>query len=408
MIRSSKHTLKFTNTNKLVKLRIFCENYRNMVQKYVNIIWHNQTTTSLLSSTTCNLITTNVEYDSRIRQCAAKQACSMVNAVLAKQNKRLHKLKQLQNEGKNTTYLQRKIDTTDFAKPDCSEINIELDSRFVNFEEGNHFDLFIEVEQIGDKQSFRLPINHTKVSNKWKQEGKIKQSIRLNENRLTLYFEVEKVKGSGVNVLGADQGQVTCLTLSDGQVTKSNKDGYDLNKIQGILSRRKKGSNGFRKAQAHRKNYINWSLNQLNFDNIKEVRLERILNIRKGKRSSRKLSHWTYTLIKNKLIGLSEDKGFVLTEQDNKFRSQRCSQCGFTHKSNRLAKTFRCKNTNCRMTTDSDLNAACNHEVDLCEVPNWVCKQQVNRSTGFYWLKDGVVVCQERIVPDVASSHILQ
>jgi|GEM_PF-6699616 len=60
------------------------------------------------------------------------------------------------------------------------------------------------------------------------------------------------------------------------------------------------------------------------------------------------------------------------------------------------------------MTTDSDLNAACNHEVDLCEVSNWVCKQQVNRSTGFFWLKDAVVVCQEHIVPDVASSHILQ
>jgi len=64
----------------------------------------------------------------------------MVNAVLAKHNKRLYKLKQLQNEGKNTTYLQRKIDTTDLTKPDCSKINIELDSRFVNFEEGNHFD----------------------------------------------------------------------------------------------------------------------------------------------------------------------------------------------------------------------------------------------------------------------------
>jgi len=123
-----------------------------------------------------------------------------------------------------------------------------------------------------------------------------------------------------------------------------------ISKIQDILSRKKKGSCGFRRAQEHRKNYINWSLNQLDFNNVKEIRLEKIVNIRKGKRNSRKLSHWTYTLIKRKLIGLSEDKGFIFVEQDNKFRSQRCSSCGFVHKSNRLAKTFKCKSTNCGFT----------------------------------------------------------
>jgi transposase len=162
-----------------------------------------------------------------------------------------------------------------------------------------------------------------------------------------------------------------------------------------MLSRRKKGSKSFRQAQSHRKNYINWSLNQLNFFNVKEIALEKLCNVRKGKKSSRYLSHWTYTLIKEKLFRLSEDKGFVLIEQDNKFRSQRCSSCGWTHKSNRKGKTFKC--LHCGFVTDSDLNAASNHEVILEGLSPQVWRQHLNRTEGFYWQ----VVGDERIVRHV-------
>jgi transposase len=410
MIRSSKHSLKFTNNNKLNTIKKFCVHYRTLVRKYINILWnhHFKAIPSLLPSETCNSIFTSNEYDSRIKQCAAKQACSMVKAVISKRNNLLNQLRFFQSQGKDVRYLQRKIDLIAFSKPNCKNINVELDSRFVNFQKGETFDLFVEVTQIGDKRKLRLPIKKTRVSGKWSETGKLKQSIRINEKEITLYFDVSKKENNGTKTLGADQGQVTCLSLSDGQVTIKNKDGYDLSKIQDALSRRVKGSKGFAKAQEHRKNYIHWSLNQLNFSNVKEVRFEKIINIRKGKINSRKSSHWTYTLIKRKLVGLSEDKGFVFVEQDNKFRSQRCSKCGFTHKSNRLAKTFKCKSINCDYVTDSDLNAACNHEVDLIEVPVWVCKQRLNRTTGFYWLCDEVVVYQEPIVPDVTQSHIFQ
>jgi transposase len=368
-----------------------------MVRKYINIFWHfyaDKLPCKLpcyLDAKLVQLIETERNHDSRIRQCAATQACSMVKAVIAKHNKRIYKLKELQRKNFNVKYLQSKVDTFIPKKPNFRNINVELTARLVNFEQGNHFDLFVEIEQIGDKRSFRIPINHTKISNKWKTLGKQLGSIRLNEKYITLYYDVTCDKSNGTRVVGADQGQVTCLTLSDGQITKTNKHGYDLNKIQDVLSRRKKGSIGFRKAQAHRKNYVNWSLNQLNLDNIKEIRLEKILNLRKGKKSSRKLSHWCYPLIKDKLVSLSECKGFAFVEQSNKYRSQRCSSCGFTHKLNRLGKVFRCTDINCNFVTDSDLNAACNHEVDLIEVPIEVWNKKLNRSTGFYWLTDRVV-----------------
>lgn len=98
---------------------------------------------------------------------------------------------------------------------------------------------------------------------------------------------------------------------------------------------------------------------------------------------------------------MSEDKGFVFVEQDNKFRSQRCNQCGWTHKLNREGKTFKCKNIVCGHLADSDLNAASNHEIDLITLPLSVWQSHINRTIGFYWLKDCYVVGQEHIVPDV-------
>ena len=385
MIRTSSHSLKFTNKNKHNTLNLFVLKYRNMIQKYVNIIWNKKVTKSFLSNTECQTIKTNSTNDSRIRQCAAKQACAIVNSTLLKHNKRLFKLRQLQREGKDTKYLQRKISLNLPTKPTIKNLNIELDSRFVNIQAGKHFDLFVQITQIGNKLKLNIPIKHTKVSKKWLSLGEMKVSIRLNENYLNLYYEIENKEIQGNKVIGADQGQITCLSLSDGQVTKKNKDGYDLNNIQDILTRRTKGSKGFRRTQEHRKNYINWSLNQLNFNNVKEFRLEKIKNIRKGKRNSRKSTHWCYILIKSKLVSLSEDKGFVFLEQDNKFMSQRCSQCGFTHKSNRKGKTFTCKH--CGFIADSDLNAASNHEVDLNEIPVMVWNDHINRTTGFFWLK---------------------
>lgn len=113
------------------------------------------------------------------------------------------------------------------------------------------------------------------------------------------------------------------------------------------------------------------------------------------------MSHWTYPLIKNKLIMLSEDKGFKFTEQDNWYRSQRCGQCGWTHKSNRKGKTFKCTNAVCDYIADSDLNAASNHEVELIEVPHSIKVQKLNHTVGFFWLCDKIICGQECIVPVV-------
>ena len=395
MIRSSKHSLKDCNPGKQTAITGFVSRYRDTVQKYVNILWNDfrDEGCSYLPSNVCNSIDSGVEIDARIRQCAAAQACAMVNGTMIKHRKRLFVLGKLQRESeKDTKYLQRKIDCFPPSKPNADKVNPVLDSRFVDFQEteDGHFDMFVRVSQLGDKEEITIPLVYNKVSNKWRELGERKGSIRLGEKNVTLFFEVPDVpKRKEGRVLGADQGMLTALTLSDGQATQKDCHGHDLSSICAKLSRREKGSKGFEQAQSHRTNYTNWSINQLNFNGVKKVNLERIFNLRKGKSSSRKLSHWAYTGIKTKLVRLSEVEGFDLVEQDNKFRSQRCSKCGWVHKSNRKGKTFKCTSVNCDFVADADLNAASNHETELCDVSRaWL--DHLNRGPGFYWMKDGL------------------
>ena len=202
MIRSSKHTLRFSNQGKQEILKNFIDEYRSLVKKYVNILWNNYQSKlpSMLESEVCNSIKS--DQSSRLKQCAAKQACAMVKSSLAKHNKRMYVLQKLQREGKNPIYLQRKISLSEPKKPNCDRINVELDSRFVNFQEGNHFDQFVQIIWNGVK--IRVPIKHTKVSKYWSGRGELKGSIRLSQGSITLYFDVQKAeKIKGIKV-GAD------------------------------------------------------------------------------------------------------------------------------------------------------------------------------------------------------------
>lgn len=423
MIRSSSHTLKFANTGKRAQVFELLGEYRRMLQMVVDHIWREgfelkrwrfdagaQTKNLSLPSMLPNPFlkehfAPHTWLSARMMQAVGKQACSMLKAAVRKHAKRLYVLAKLQRQRKfkNARRLQCRIDTARPVKPNASKAKAELDARFLDFEEtpDGRFDFFLRIKSIGQKMMLRLPILHTRVSRRWQREAKQKVAIRLEDERLHLIYEKKTSKPRGSEVVGADQGIVTALTLSDGQTTPECTHGHTLSSIQKKLSRCKKGSKGFRRAQAHRENYIGWSLNQLNLSDVKEVRLEKVKNIRRGRRSPRFLSHWTYTLIKEKLERLSETEGFRLKEVPNEFRSQRCSSCGWVRKVNRKGKTFKC--SACGFTADADLNAASNLKLDLYEIPFWVRSKGLNRK-GFYWRPDGLFTSTgEPIVPQTSK-----
>jgi transposase len=410
MIRSSKHTLKFCNKQKLLDINCLISNYRKLLQEIIDHIWLNSYNDFSISKNKLNcpsfvdsnyLKQFNTDFTERLKQCAAKQALAMISAATEKRRKQLWQLKELQKNNQNTKYLQRKISLFPLIKPNASHANLELDSRFIDFDfsDQKEFLCFVRLLCINKGKNIKIPIVYTPVLDKWNNIGKLKNSIRLSEKNIILIFEVEeqKKKISG-DIVGCDQGIKDIITLSDHQTAPLYQEKYSLADVQKKLSRKKKGSKAFLRTQEFRKNMINWSINQLNFNNIKELRVEKLVKVRHKHKSSRFLSHWTYTLINDKLYRVSEEKGFVFKEMSNEFRSQRCSCCGWVRKANRKGKTFCCNK--CNNTLDADLNAASNLELDLYEMPYWVRLKKINRK-GFYWRHDGIFSeSQEPIVPD--------
>lgn len=410
MIRCSKHALKPTNLAKKEQISELISNYRILVQEMIDYIWANGykkfnisknrlNCPSLLDSTF--LKNFKSDYTERLKQAAGKQALMMISAATEKRRKQLWQLKKVQKEKGSTKYLQRAISSQPLVKPKASKIKLELDSRFIDFkfENQSKFLSFVRLSSIKKGLTIKLPISHSAVFDKWNVVGTLKKSIRLSDNYINLLFDIkEPIKKQVGESVGCDQGVTDIVTLSNGQKIPKYQNKYSLSDVQMILSKRKKGSKGFKRAQEFRKNVINWSMNQINFENIKELRLEKLHQVGKGKGRSRFLSHWAYTLINDKLKRLSEEKGFLLKEIPNEFRSQRCSNCGWVRKANRKGKSFCCNK--CNKSFDSDLNASYNLLLDLYEIPYWVRLKKINRK-GFYWMPDGLFSdCHESIVHD--------
>jgi len=190
--------------------------------------------------------------------------------------------------------------------------------------------------------------------------------------------------------LGIDIGQKTLLSISNGNFSKKNKDGYDIESITNILIRKKAGSRGFQKAKEHLENYIKWSVNQIDLDNVKEIRLERLFKLPK---LSKRLKHWVYPLIISSIESKCIEHGVRVKYIGATYTSQRCSKCGWVRKINRKGKRFKCDK--CGFEHDADLNAAINISLELKPIGKKQRLQRLNVK-GFYW----DVVSSDNIVPD--------
>lgn len=413
-IRSAQLSLKFSNKNKLEELNSFINEYKRVSNVYLNYIWNNNFSYSYsknnqiitmhfdkntklklpnrLSTVKLNKkLNLETSLTSRALQCCLNQVIAIIRGDVEKQRKRQYIVNQLRSQSKKIPKKLRKaVRNNKPVKPDLSNLKPELNINCVDFQETrSYFDAFIKLKcfttEVKNK-SLKFPVKYHKTFNKWNKQGKQLNSFLFSSDSVTIRYEIEKTIKTKGKVVGADQGIKTVLTLSDKQVTNVDIHNHSLESIAKKLSRKKKGGKAFSRAQEHRKNFINWSINQLNFSNIKEIRFEKVKNLRYKNKSSRYLNHWTYTEISDKLSRICEEKEVLLVFQNSVYRSQRCNQCGLVCKSNRKGKVFYCKN--CGLEIDADLNASLNHQQDLPDIPYDLRRSNLNRK-GFFWLETG-------------------
>ena len=402
MIRSSKIFTGEANQGKQVRILHFLEEYERVTKLFIDQLWLLPMIPNLLPKE----LTQSVDswLSARALQCSGKQASGIVRGTLKKQKQRLFIINQLKHEGKfkQARKLQRIYDETQVTKPTLKQINPELDSRFIkmDFDNETTFDSWVTISSLGGGCSpISIPFKKNKHFNKMVDKGTLKKGIRLSRSGISFMFDIpEAPKVTEGKVLGIDIGETSCLSCSDKQASKPDKHGWDLTNILTKMSRKKKGSKAFKKCQEHRKNYIGWSVNQLSLKGVKRVNRES-LHFKGGK--SRRLSHWTYSEIFNKLDRTCEELGVQVVQMSPTYTSQRCSKCGWVRKGNRLGKSFKCDK--CGFTADADFNASINLSLDLPPILEKERKQGTNR-TGFYWYQ----VYQELIVPDTQRTLIME
>ena len=406
-----------TNKTKLSDYADFVCEYRKAVSYYVNHLWNTKLSWNTGSGKVmiwdlendyldlpAFISTTEIKFETslsaRALKCASTQACGILKAVADKRNKDLSLYNYLLRLNKTIPKSLTKSLANPITKPDLGSIDCEINSIIAACEAGgNSFDLWFTLKSIFNSDTktrgftIKIPLVKQRRYLKWEAtDSKILNSFLINEKEISVRFEVKtpakKLDGKS---LAIDQGKVTCLTASNKTESSRCIHGHDLNSICEKASKKKWGSKAFKRAVSHRKNHINWVVNQVSLVGINTLKLEQITNINFGKNVSRSMKFWSNTLIRDSLIKRCEEEGVLFQHVSNEYNSQRCSCCGWTQKKNRKAKLFVCCNHKCKLELDADYNASLNINIrdQLFELPFGFRSLKKNIS-GFFWTEYGL------------------
>ena len=405
IVRTSPVLLSKANEGKLVTLHEFLEEYRKVVQCTIDHAWDNRL---IFGERILDIQNDRLELPSflpvaclpemdtplsgRAIKCATTQAMSMLKAALKRRVKDIAWLSKLDGTPAPRILMQRL--SRPLVKPSAAGVSAELNSICAKlvWTSETSFDGWLVLSSLGKPfGKLQLPVNRHRHLNRL-AVGTQLASLLISETRADVRFAREVAEhATATTSVGGDTGLRTVLTLSDGQTTPDRDcHGHSFQSICEKVARKRKGSKASTKAHAQRKNFINWSLNQLNLFTIKEIRLERVKNINYGRRASRLMQAWTNADIQRKVLALAEEQNVSVKLQSSTYRSQRCSVCGLVRKANRKEKTYACKG--CGFVCDADLNAARNHAIDLPPIPDAFYRTKRNLDNGFYWTGEGCYV----------------
>ncbi len=167
-IKTSKHTIKFSNTDKINELHRFIDEYRHVSQQIIDRIWSNgyfwtdklgehefNINKNLLyfpSYIDYNVFNINTFLSARTLSSLVTQVAGMISSEVEKQRKRLYVLKEKKDLGISKRRLKpliKNIKQNIPQKPTCDILNPELSSKCTDIEYvSGEFDMFIRLKSI--------------------------------------------------------------------------------------------------------------------------------------------------------------------------------------------------------------------------------------------------------------------
>lgn len=407
IIKSSMHTTKFSNTHKIIELNNFIDEYSNAIKQYVDFIWNNEIhwtdnkniehifslkkeSYDLGNFLDYKITSFDTALSARALSSAITQAIGIIKSHSNKILKMHGKLEWMQKtnktENKIEKYKERIKKIKEVESIDLKNIHPELSSKCCSFIQDNrHFNGWIKLSALGESfNNILIPIKFHQHSNELKQSFEMMTSFCISPASIDIRWNRAKTHQSKGLIVGADPGANRICTFSH----LDNPDNNEYKECLKKIARKRKNSKAYKNAIKQRKTIVNNFLNNIDLSNVKQINLEDNSTIHYKNYKGRFLSHYSYGEIKNKINSIASEQGVLVQMQSSYYKSQRCSNCGWTQKKNRNGQLFHCPK--CHLQIDSDVNSSINQTCKLFSLPTAVKEMKLNIS-GFFWNPENIL-----------------
>ncbi len=381
MIRTSKHVLSFSNKEKLNIIDQFYNDYKLMLQYYIDLILNK--TLSFEKFLSSKELPNYIFNHSVWKQIVYKQAIEIIKSTTEKsKNKVYKKYKYLYSKciknnihqnftskrfnELNINYIKR------IPKIQIKNISLHIDNRLFNIEKGYKFDEFIKLYtpyfQDNKYRSVKIniPIKYHMYSNRfinenWKRKNTIILRKKDNKFFIDLIWEKKEPKKKEIiKSVGIDAGYKKLISSSSGEYY-----GRNLFEIYAKIARKEQGSKSFKRALIERDELINVTVKEfIKNESPDQLIIEELKNVKHksnkyiNNKIMSKIQRWSYPKVYARLNLLAEEEGFFIKQVNPAYTSQTCSECGNIDKESRKGEVYLC--SSCKIEIDADYNAAVN------------------------------------------------
>ena len=342
MIASTKLSLKFASVSKVAKIVAVLDRYRATVNAYIQHIWSYG---GSLNKATADVVPLG-HLTFRMRGHALQQALGIVAAT--------------RRSAAQTGNL-----ATCPAFSGAMVLSKQL-AAITEATETSEFDLWMRFSTLSRRHCINVPLKATRHLRKLlimpgaKLKGGCAIGCRAGVYFVTLWVELPDLalKEQGT-VLGIDVGLNKLIATSDGKIY-----GADMSKYVRRVCRCKNGSKGKFRARRARDQYIDETLNQLPWDKLQLVAVEKLTNLKKGKKPNRgksfrrALAPWTYAYVLRRIEWKARLNRVRRVEVNPAYTSQICPSCTHRARSNRVNEKFVC--VRCGYAADADFVGSVN------------------------------------------------